>query len=80
MVFAGIPKLAVILTLLTANGQYNECHREEGKKHTEVTFVKFGAELWLVCIKQGRTLITETLLELHQQFIVIRLQGRRWQG
>ena len=64
MVFAGIPKLAEILTLLTANSQYNECHREEGKKHTEVTFVKPGAELWLRFVKQRWTLITEALLEL----------------
>ena len=64
MVFARIPKLAVILTLLTADGQYNEGHREEGKKHTKVTFVKLGTELWLRCVKQGRTLITEALLVL----------------
>ena len=47
MVFAGIPKLAVILTLLTADGQYNEGHREERKEHTKVTLVKPGVELWL---------------------------------
>ena len=64
MVFAGIPKLAVILTLLTTNGQYNEGHREKGKEHTEVTFVKPGAELWLRFVKQRWTLITEALLEL----------------
>lgn len=79
MMFAGIPKLAVILALLTTNGQYDECDREKRKKHTEMTFVKFGAELRLGCVKQRRTLITEILLELQQQFIVIRLQGRRWQ-
>ena len=62
MVFAGIPKLAVILTLLTADGQYNEGHREEGKKHTKVTLVKPGTELWLGFIKQRWTLITEALL------------------
>jgi|TARA_Y100001968_G_scaffold130809_1_gene119383 hypothetical protein len=64
MVFAGIPKLAVILTLLTADGQYNEGHREERKEHTKVTLVKPGVELWLRFVKQRRALITEALLEL----------------
>jgi hypothetical protein len=63
-VLSGFPKLTVILTLLTADSQYNECNREQREKYPQMTFVKPGAELWLGFVKQGWSLVTEALLEL----------------